>query len=206
MGIVAAIPRASLTILNATCNTCLGAAPKERDMTPATPRRDPQRVDEAGAKIGRVIDGVTVSRVVPVEDDRGELCELWTEARDMLGLPVRHSYMVTLEPGKARGWVMHERQYDRVFILRGRIRLGLYDARPGSPTEGVLSIDVYSERNRVSVVIPPGVWHGFQNVGHDEAWFVNFSTQPYDYQHPDKVRQPLVNDMIPFAFEDTPGW
>jgi dTDP-4-dehydrorhamnose 3,5-epimerase len=170
------------------------------------PTRDPQRVDATGAPVKPHIDGVEIARVVPVEDDRGELCELWSEARDTVGLPVRHSYMVTIQPGKARGWVMHEIQTDRVYILRGRLRVGMYDARPGSPTEGVLQVEVISERNRASVVIPPGVWHGFQNVGSDEAWFVNFTTHPYNYEHPDKIRQPLVNDMIPFAFEEKAGW
>ena len=170
------------------------------------PKRDAQRVDASGKQVRARIDGVEIARVVPVEDDRGELCELWTEARDTVGLPVRHSYMVTIQPGKARGWVMHEVQTDRVYVLRGRLRIGLYDARAGSPTEGVLQVEVISERNRASVTIPPGVWHGFQNVGAEEAWFVNFTTHAYDYEHPDKIRLPLVNDMIPFAFDDTAGW
>jgi dTDP-4-dehydrorhamnose 3,5-epimerase len=174
--------------------------------SPTAPKRDLQRVDTTGKQVKRTIAGVEMARVVPVEDDRGELCELWTEARDTAGLPVRHSYMVTIQPGKARGWVMHELQTDRVYVLRGRIRVGMYDARPGSPTEGVLQVEVISERNRASVTIPPGVWHGFQNVGSEEAWFVNFTTHAYDYEHPDKIRMPLENDMIPFSFDDMPGW
>ena len=44
------------------------------------------------------------------------------------------------------------------------------------------------------------------SVGEDEAVFLNLPTRAYDYEDPDKYRLPVANDVIPFAFEDGPGW
>jgi dTDP-4-dehydrorhamnose 3,5-epimerase len=139
------------------------------------------------------------------EDNRGELSEIWTEARDPLGMPIVHVYMVSIRPGKMRGWQMHRKQYDRIFIQQGRLRVGLYDARPESPTEGMLNVMTFSDRNRALICIPPGVWHGIQNVCERESVFLNLPTRAYIYEEPDKVRLPAKNDLIPFDFEDGIG-
>jgi dTDP-4-dehydrorhamnose 3,5-epimerase len=163
-------------------------------------------IDREGNRLGPAIEGVIITPAPPREDERGELVEIWSPEHDVLGMPVAQIYMVSIRPGKARGWSLHEHEYDRVFIQRGRIRIGLYDVRPGSPTEGVLNVLTFSDHHRVTMVIPPGVWHGFQNVGTEEAVFINCSTHPYNYERPDKFRLPLANDLIPFAFDDGPGW
>lgn len=50
------------------------------------------------------------------------------------------------------------------------------------------------------------MYHAIQNIGRDEAFFVNMPTEPYNHEDPDKYRLPLKNDLIPFAFEDDAGW
>ena len=40
-------------------------------------------------------------------------------------------------------------------------------------------------------------WHAVQNVGHEEAAFINMPSQPYRHDDPDKYRLPLENDVIP---------
>jgi dTDP-4-dehydrorhamnose 3,5-epimerase len=175
-------------------------------VTPAEPIKDRQTVDADGRSIAPRIHGVEISYLRPQEDDRGELCEVWTAARDPLGIPVVHVYMVTIRPGTIRGWVMHAHQHDRIFIQQGRLRVGLYDARPDSPTHGMLNVMTFSDHNRALLVYPPGVWHGIQNVGEHEAVFLNLPTRAYNYEDPDKFRLPITNDLIPFAFEERRGW
>jgi dTDP-4-dehydrorhamnose 3,5-epimerase len=34
----------------------------------------------------------------------------------------------------------------------------------------------------------------------------NLPTWPYDHADPDKYRLPIKNDLIPFDFDDGPGW
>jgi dTDP-4-dehydrorhamnose 3,5-epimerase len=174
-------------------------------MVHIVPIPDAQTVDREGRSVAPRIAGVAISQTSPQEDERGELCEVWTEARDPLGMPAVHVYMVTIRPGKTRGWVMHEHQDDRIFVQQGRLRIGLYDARPDSPTRGMLNVLTFSDHNRALIVFPAGVWHGIQNVGDREAVFLNLPTRPYNYDRPDKLRLPIKNDLIPFAFEDDQG-
>jgi dTDP-4-dehydrorhamnose 3,5-epimerase len=39
-----------------------------------------------------------------------------------------------------------------------------------------------------------------------EAFFINMPTRAYDHADPDKYRVPVKNALIPFAFDDGPGW
>jgi dTDP-4-dehydrorhamnose 3,5-epimerase len=51
-------------------------------------------------------------------------------------------------------------------------------------------------------VIPRGVYHACMNVGAVDAIFINFPTNLYNYDSPDKYRLPLKNDIIPYDFSD----
>jgi len=75
-----------------------------------------------------------------------------------------------------------------------------------SPTYRLLNVLTISERHRALIVIPRGVYHAIQNIGERTATFINMPTAPYNHADPDKYRLPLKNDLIPFAFEDPPGW
>ena len=48
--------------------------------------------------------------------------------------------------------------------------------------------------------------HAVQNIGHEEAIFINMPSRAYDHADPDKYRLPVKNPLIPFAFDDGPGW
>jgi dTDP-4-dehydrorhamnose 3,5-epimerase len=96
---------------------------------------------------------------------------------------------------------VHRRQEDRLFVSRGRLRFGLYDDRPESPTYRRLNVFTITDRRRALVVIPRGVFHGVENVGTEEALYLNLPTRAYDHADPDKYRLPLQNALIPFAFD-----
>ena len=93
----------------------------------------------------------------------------------------------------------------RYFILFGDMEVVLYDDRPDSSTRGLVSKVVMSELRRGLLNIPAGIWHADRNLGQKDAVMVNFPTQPYDHESPDKYRLPLENDYIPYRFEDPRG-
>jgi dTDP-4-dehydrorhamnose 3,5-epimerase len=169
-------------------------------------RQDAPSVTAAGDKLHPLIDGVVIHRLAPQEDKRGELVELYSLSWNVHPDPLVYSYMVTLRPGAIRGWAMHKLQDDRIAILSGFFRWALYDNRPESGTFGKLSVLALSERNRVLFTIPKNVIHATQNIGSTEAVFINYPTRPYDHENPDKYRIALDSDMIPFRFDDAPGW
>ena len=86
------------------------------------------------------------------------------------------------------------------------LRWALYDDRAGSPTHGRLNDLVFSERAPALLVIPRGVYHAVRNIGTSEAIFLNMPTRAYEHDSPDKLRLPLKNSLIPFDFDDGPGW
>ena len=172
----------------------------------ALPVKDEQSVTPDGHSLRQLIDGVVVRHQAPVEDERGEICEIYNPAWGVLDAPIVYVYQTSIRPGRAKGWVVHMDQDDRLFISRGTIRFGLYDDRPESTTYKMLNVFTISDRNRALIVIPRRVYHGLQNVGDTEAVFINMPTQPYNHANPDKYRLPLKNDLIPFAFDDDIGW
>jgi len=121
--------------------------------------------------------------------------------------PIRTAYVITLRPGFVKGWNLHRLHEDRYCLLQGEMELLLYDPRPGSPTEGQVARIALSEQRRCIVSIPVNVWHADWNIGSRDVLLVNFPTEPYDHESPDKYRLPLDTPLIPFRFPPgTRGW
>jgi dTDP-4-dehydrorhamnose 3,5-epimerase len=168
--------------------------------------KDAQTVTEAGERIGPEIDGVVVRPLSTLADERGEICELYRPSWGVHPDPLVHAYLTSVRPGFVKGWVMHERQDDRIACLFGRMRWVLFDGREESRSAGVVMALTITERNRALLTIPAGVWHAVENAGESDAAFVNLPTRPYDHADPDKYRLPLDTDAIPFRFERPRGW
>lgn len=116
---------------------------------------------------------------------------------EMMVVPFGQAYVTTLYPGVVKAWHLHDRQWDRMVCLRGRVLLGLVDGREGSPTLGAQMRVVMGDRNFVVVRIPAGVWHGLKNISVDEAMVLNVVSTPFDAADPDEIRG-HPHDALPF--------
>jgi dTDP-4-dehydrorhamnose 3,5-epimerase len=115
------------------------------------------------------------------------------------------SYYSGTYPGVVRAWHRHTRgQVDHFACPTGRIKIGVYDEREGSPTEGELNTFVVGEHDQQVVRIPGACWHGFKAIGEESAMLVNFPTELYDYDEPDEQRLPYDTDRIPLDWEEEP--
>ena len=170
------------------------------------PKKDLQTVTASGDLVADFIEGVAIHYTRTHPDERGDLSEIYSPAWGLHDAPLVYVYQVTVRPGKIRGWVVHEKQDDRLFVSMGTLRIVLYDAREDSSTAGMVNEIHLSEWNRGVVIIPQGVYHAIQNVGDKLALFINMPTEPYDHRDPDKHRLPPNNNEIPFRFEDRLGW
>jgi dTDP-4-dehydrorhamnose 3,5-epimerase len=175
-------------------------------LSPLDPRQDLPTVTSEGDRLEPLIDGVVIRRLVPHQDKRGELVELYRPGWPVHTDPLVYSYMVTLRPGAIRGWAMHKLQDDRIAIVSGFLRWALFDNRPESPTYQKLNVFTFSERDRALFTIPKFVVHACQNVGTGEGIYLNYPTRPYDHANPDKYRIAHDSGLIPFRFDDAPGW
>jgi dTDP-4-dehydrorhamnose 3,5-epimerase len=168
-------------------------------------RKDRQTVSPHGEPLAERISGVIIDHRPIHEDERGELQEIYNPSWGLHADPLVYAYFVTIRPRQVKGWVVHRLQDDRLFFVRGTIRVALFDDRPESPTFRMLNVFVMSDHNRGTVIIPKGVFHALKNIGEADASFINLPTRPYDHKDPDKFRLPLKNGLIPFDFGDGPA-
>lgn len=155
----------------------------------------------AATPVADLIDGVTVTPLVARTDHRGSLTELLT-TRDGLIEPIVHVYEVEAKAGSIRGWVYHRHQFDRLAYTRGYFKVVLFDIRKDSPTLNKLSVLILGQERPSLLRIPPFVAHGVQNLGFEDATFINMPTRVYDPRDPDKCRLPIDDPRIPFSFRD----
>jgi len=173
-------------------------------MIPGT--KDRQTVSPNGEPLTPLIDGVQVRYAFTHADERGSTTELYNPSWGVMFEPLVYAYEFTIRPGVAKGWIVHKLQTDRIFLLRGAVRIVLYDDRPESRTYQMINQLTLTEQNRGLVTYPAGLYHAVQNVGATEALLLNMPTRPYNHEDPDKYRVPLNNDYIPFKFEGVRGW
>ena len=126
------------------------------------------------------IDGVIFRPLLPHQDHRGWLMELYREDE----LPAERrpvmAYVSETLPGVARGPHEHVEQTDYfAFIGPGEFFLYLWDARPDSPTRGHRVKAAVGQSNRQCVIVPPGVVHAYKNVGPSPGWVFNAPNRLY---------------------------
>ena len=132
------------------------------------------------------IDGVQYRLTRPVSHHHGHLVEVFRADWGLAEFPVVQVNLTVTFPGRIRAWGIHRFTIDRLFAATGSLCIVCYDGRRESPTFGAVNEFMLGERNQGLVVIPPGVFHGWKNVGNDEAAIVSMPSQLYDYDGPDR--------------------
>lgn len=151
-------------------------------------------VDAEGRLRHRPIDGLQFRPTRPVPHDDGTLAEVARVDWPEVDVPIVHVHVTTTLPGRVRGWGMHSRSTDRLFVVKGLVSIVVYDGRQDSPTHGCVNEFKVSERNPGLLVIPPMLYHGWKVIGTDEAFIVNMPTLLYQYDEPDALDLPYESE------------
>ncbi|HSV26638.1 MAG TPA: dTDP-4-dehydrorhamnose 3,5-epimerase family protein [Sedimentisphaerales bacterium] len=152
----------------------------------------------------RLIDGVAVRATKIMPDERGRLGEIM-RADDPWFSKFGQVYFTTTYPGVVKAWHYHRKQTDHFYVIRGTIKVALYDARQDSPTRSEVN-EVYLTEYRPALLrIPPGVQHGWMCVSDVEAYIVNVVSEVYDYANPDEFRTPPHDNQIPYDWTRKDG-
>lgn len=168
--------------------------------------RDAQSVTSDWMPVDRpAIHDVKIFESRWVNKSNGRLAEFYR--RDWLdgSAHVDQVFHVVLVPGGLSAWHVHGETVDRLSVAAGHSRLVLYDARDDSPSRRQVLELLLSEYRPQLVIIPPGVWHGVENVGSSPAVIVNMPDRAYQYSDPDHWRLPPSTDQIPYRFRGVPG-
>jgi len=147
-----------------------------------------------------VIKGVEIKQLTKHADERGYLMELM-RCDDAIFRKFGQAYVSLNYPGVVRGWHYHKKQDDYFAVVKGMVKVALYDAREGSPTHGQVDQFFLGEQNSILLKIPVGVMHGYKTVSTEPSLLINFPTEPYDPQEPDEYRLPWDTDEIPYDWD-----
>lgn len=125
-----------------------------------------------------MIQGVIIKKLKKNEDDRGWLAEIYRN--DEFEYVPAMSYVSATKSGVVRGPHEHIVQSDLfVFAGPGKFRVYLWDNRPSSPTYKEYSEVDGGEDNQISVLVPPGVVHGYKCISLSDGWSINLPNKLY---------------------------
>jgi dTDP-4-dehydrorhamnose 3,5-epimerase len=152
----------------------------------------------------QLIDGVQVKQLKVIPDERGRLMEM-LRADDKLFIKFGQVYMTTVYPGVVKAWHYHKKQHDSFVVVRGMLKLVLFDNRDNSPTKGLINEFFMGDHQQILVQIPPMVYHGFKGISVDETIVINAPTEVYNYAEPDEFRIPAHTKEIPYDWTRQDG-
>lgn len=151
-----------------------------------------------------LIDGVKTKPLRVIPDERGRLMEM-LRCDDEVFQKFGQVYLTTAYPGVVKAWHYHKIQTDNFVVVKGMMKIVLYDDRAGSPTRGQVNEFFLGDFNPTLLQIPPMVWHGFKCISTDEAMVVNCPTEPYNREHPDEYRADPHQNDIPYDWARKDG-
>ena len=157
------------------------------------PERDNLTIHPGNA----IIQGVKIIPLRRIADERGAVYHM-LKATDPHFLQFGEIYFSTVYPDVVKAWKLHHRVTVNYACIFGRAKLVLYDERSASPTRGGLKEVLLGPDHYVLVVIPPGVWNGFQGVSQPMAIIANCATEPHDPSEFDRLDP--VENHIPYKW------
>jgi len=151
-----------------------------------------------------LIEGVKVKKLKVIPDERGRLMEM-LRCDDEFFSKFGQVYMTTAYPGVVKGWHYHKIQADNMVVVKGMMKVVLYDGRENSKSYKEINEFFIGENNPSLVHIPAGVMHGFKCISESEAICVNIPTEPYNYENPDEYRVEPHSSEIPYNWQRKDG-
>ena len=125
------------------------------------------------------INGIILKRLERFEDSRGWLCELYRKDSDK-GINPAMCYASYTNFNSARGPHEHRKQSDFfIFFGPGDFEVHLWDNRKNSSTYGKHMKIVAGESDKLGVIVPPGVVHGYKSITKPGSFSINLPDKLY---------------------------
>jgi dTDP-4-dehydrorhamnose 3,5-epimerase len=126
------------------------------------------------------IDGVIIKKLKKHSDARGTLTETFRLDELPGNLKPAMSYVSYTVPGAGRGPHEHREQTDIFsFIGPGDFMLRLWDNRAASETYGNCLQLFAGGTEPVTVIVPPGIVHGYKNTSAEPGMVINYPDRLY---------------------------
>ena len=147
-----------------------------------------------------MIKGVKTKQLKPIPDERGRVMEILRKDETEF-IKFGQVYITTAYPGVVKGWHYHKKQTDNMAVIKGMMKLVLYDNRKDSPTYKEINEFFIGEHNPMLVQIPNLVLHGFKCISETEAMVINCPTEVYNRETPDEHRIDPDSGKVPYNWE-----
>jgi len=145
-----------------------------------------------------MIEGVKVISLKKICDERGMIMHMLKKT-DPHFEEFGEIYFSVAYPGVVKGWHEHTKQIQFYAVIRGMIKLVLYDNRPQSSSYKELTELFCGEDNYQLVRIPTGVINGYKTIGTKTAIIANCATLVH--QPDEMLRYNPHGDSVPYKWE-----
>ena len=145
-----------------------------------------------------MIKGVVIIKIKSHNDKRGFFREIFKTKKNSKKInfkQISHSY---IKKRIIKAWHIHKKQSQWNYLLKGKIKLYLFDTRLSSKTfrkHTTLSID--SKKDSIMYFFPAGVAHGYITLSNENHMIYGTSGI---YNPEEEFKMGLKNDLIPNFF------
>ncbi len=127
-----------------------------------------------------IIPDIIIKKLTAYSDPRGWLIEIFREDEMEKEFLPSMGYISSTKSGIVRGPHEHREQTDVfAFVGPSNFKCYLWDNRKESKTYGFQMDVVGGEDKPILVIIPPGIVHGYKNIGAKDGFVINLPTKLY---------------------------
>lgn len=108
-------------------------------------------------------------------------------------------YFTTVYRNVVKGWHRHREMSLNYACVHGRVKLVVFDDRPGSPSRGSLMEVFLGTDSHLLAVVPPGVWNGMKGMSEPFALVANCATHPHDPARTERADP--FGDTVPYDWD-----
>ncbi len=145
-----------------------------------------------------MIKGIIVNKLKIIPDERGEIMHM-IKSSDAIFSKFGEIYFATAYPGVVKGWHLHKTQEQNYCVIKGMIKLVIYDPRKDSPTFNKIQEIFLGEKNYSIVKIPPGLVNGWKCIGSEKAILANCSSE--EHRQGEMERIDPSSSKIPYKWD-----
>jgi len=145
-----------------------------------------------------LIEGVIIKKLDKIPDDRGTILKM-QECTDREFKGFGEIYFSTIYPNVVKGWHLHKDAILNYTVVKGMIKLVLFDPRENSSTTNELMEIYLGTDNYCLVQIPAGVWNGFTTVGNEYAIVADLIT--VDHKKDEMLRMDPDESIINYDWK-----
>lgn len=146
-----------------------------------------------------MIEGVIIKKLKKIPDDRGIIMKM-QESCDEEFKGFGEIYFSMVYPGVVKGWHLHKKAILNYTVIKGHIKLVLFDNREGSRTKGKIQEIHLGDSNYCLIQIPANVWNAFKGIGMETAIVADLITITHEEDEMMRM-DPHKNEMIQYDWE-----